>query len=56
MDGDLKPVVETLLSTTKVDPSLNAQMFHSINSKVTPNHEFNWDMNGLISEVKMKLK
>jgi hypothetical protein len=56
MVDDLKPVVEVLLSAAKFEPSLTAQMLHSINSKVTPNHQFNYDMNGLMSEVKLKLK
>lgn len=33
---DLKPVVEIILSATKFEPSLTAQMLHSINAKVTP--------------------
>lgn len=33
---ELKPIAETLLSATKYEPSLTAQVLHSINTKVTP--------------------
>jgi Zinc knuckle. len=53
---ELKPVAETLLSATKFEPSLTAQMLHSIYTKITPTHQFNYDMNGIIAEVKAKLR
>jgi hypothetical protein len=40
---ELKQVAETLLSATKYEPSLTAQVLHSINTKVTPNHQFNYE-------------
>lgn len=52
------PVVLTLLTATKFEPSLIAQMLQLIKcNKVSFNHQLNYNMNILMLEVKkLKLK